>query len=262
MGGGNPGNPGNPGNHGTSYVDPYKYVIVYGSFVNDKPKPRDIDVIYRDFDKAEVHNIVRSAFPTTNLPIDACASQTWDPEVHVPCDSQATNYQVLAGTPNVKIVRDYDNFTSILRERAGFNKALARINAEPFMELNIRETGNYIEYQHDTYSKGRKAFQDSVKYHFGRGAFKRLCEKLWYGELLYRLSEEPPINQDTVNAVGIQSSWSSEHHAVLIFDNKNTTIRVSHDYKRWMYPGTDVQTWLRRLYTMEPAYDWGNTKFS
>jgi hypothetical protein len=222
--------------------------------VNGKSNPRDIDVLYKGYTEEEAAQIVRNTYPSLRLTMDLVRAHS--PDVHVPCDTDKTNYEVLAGNPDVKIVRDCKDFTSILREGAGFEKALERLRNNEIMQLNIRETGNYSEVLHGTYSKGRQALQDSVDNHFGRENFKKLTENLWYGELLYRLSQEPPTNRNTVRAIGLQSNWDPENHALLNFNNVRQAIHVSYDHGRWLYPGEDVQTWIRRLYTSEPAYDW------
>ncbi len=232
-----------------------QYILEYGSHAQDPPKrpPRDIDIMYGGMSKEAAEECVRSAYPDSGLPIDACQADVASGKVpiFVPCDTDATQYKFLLGRDagiGVSIVRVCGAITSVLREGAGVEKALQRLRSKGIFELNIREEGNYDPLHHGTYCEGRLALANAVENHFGRQEFNDLCDRLWCGPLLRRLSEEKPTNLQAVDAVAAQSTWWPEYHAKLIFHNDARRIGVMYDYGRWLDSSQTCEAWLKRLY--------------
>ena len=253
-----------------------KFVLLYGSCanrsINPNRPPNDIDILYRGLTHDEACAIARAqTMEHMGLPIQAILHQELPNgddlpvRINVPCDSPATAWQFLytENCGNVKpfIYREYTILTSILREGAGIEKALERIQKRHYFEFNIRENGNYAADQHDAYSKGRLAFVDAVEKHFGRSQFNQLCEMLWCGPLLRRLSEEPPTNPGSVDEVAMQSlsgATTAEYHACLSFNNRTEQIHARRDAMRWIDPAYTCVAWLERLYGPPGpiAYTW------
>ena len=235
-------------------VDPPRFVLVFGSYVRCPRDARDIDIFYSGMSCKDAEDIVRHAYPEdcARIPIDATEIPSYDfnprqtldliteewrispgpfISVPVPCDSPNTQYKFLYAsdsTPEVVVTRYDTTVASILREGAGWGKALERLENTEVMELNIEETSDQGLWPrtelHNIYSNGRLSTQKAALDHFGLENLTLLCDKLWWGKLLQRFVEEQP-NMTFVDQV---RNWSSGWSGRLLFRRDGHRVWTSH----------------------------------
>jgi hypothetical protein len=188
------------------------------SLTRTKRLPRDIDVLQRGMSKEEIEFHIERHFGKTGLPIDIhklpedgrmnpFGSQF---EIPVPGNSRNVNFKVLHYEPAnagwiVGIKRCFGSVSSLLRDETKSVEDKVTFLSEDHhfdwrgIPVNIGEfdgadAGHPFSYSNN-YVNGRVSLINAVQHHMGEDNFKLLCDKLWWGKLLYRIYDQKPTER-------------------------------------------------------------------
>ncbi len=232
------------------------FVLEFGSHVRDPSNARDIDVMYRGIPEEEAKRIVRERYPNDgHLPVDATPVDEFSDRVTVPvpCDSPNTRHRFLwigetGDEPTVVVERHCDTVASILREGAGLEKALRRLEKKECVELPLEERGDGCGTSTShPYLTGRLSLAKAARDHFGEDNTKALCKRLWWGPLLRRLTRERPDEAAVQEIRGKSGGYLASR---LFVDNNKKTQGIATQYGPFL-----MGRMIRRV-SVEDALKW------
>jgi len=189
-----------------------KVVVFFGSAVNGAETPKDIDVLSYRATEADIRTIINrdpNLQKFSNLPLDVHQLHwdDWDDnkvKVPIPWDSTKTNFLVAVNEPKIQVTIDRckSTISSLFRDETKTDTDIARILTDAshwswkgipvhIEEFDGANHGHNTDLN-NTYINGRISLKNSVDKHLGKDRFNKICNNIWWGDLLNKIYEKPP----------------------------------------------------------------------
>lgn len=190
------------------YPNTRQFIIQYGSTVNGASSPSDVNVFYKGMSKYECEQIVKSKLKKELPIVSVDVSNEEVVKVPVCENSVATNYVVIykypiiSSMPTITIDRHY-TVSAILFNNRMWQRALRKFNAKEIIGLPIQ------------HSEARTQLINTRLKKYPDIQFQRLCDELWWGDLLRAVCESSDqFNVEVLEILGNE----------LIINNTDNTV--------------------------------------